>query len=192
MPVYPVSSLIKNSTSGSLGAPLMLMLWSLLKGSEILFRTPFFFASQNSVLMILRQTNSGIIAYDCLEKTECMFRVLPYIFAADNPMQAEISCHCGLAANKFCRTCNIGGEKVFKQSDDGYLSLFQVNNRSDSPSEINNFFYSVGRPETLIQHEQQLTNSSCVLYNRGHKLPLNTWFEKLESKTQLPSLSLKA
>ncbi|GJJ13648.1 hypothetical protein Clacol_007904 [Clathrus columnatus] len=71
------------------------------------------------------KTKTGIIAYDALEKTECMFVVLPYLNVADNPMHAEMCSQSGLTSNKFCQTCNVGGGRDEKCSDDGYLKLFQ-------------------------------------------------------------------
>lgn len=41
-------------------------------------------------------------------------------------MQAELSSSCGLSANHFCRTCKVGGTREFKQSNDGFESLFKV------------------------------------------------------------------
>lgn len=46
----------------------------------------------------------------------------------DNPMQAEECSQAGLLANHFCRTCDIGGLKEFKASDEGYAQLFSVSN----------------------------------------------------------------
>lgn len=41
-------------------------------------------------------------------------------------MQAEECSHGGLLANHFCRTCNVGGPKEYKASDEGYVKLFSV------------------------------------------------------------------
>ncbi len=41
-------------------------------------------------------------------------------------MQAEECSQGGLRCNKFCRTCHVGGNNEYKQSDEGYLSLFEV------------------------------------------------------------------
>ena len=41
-------------------------------------------------------------------------------------MQAEECSHGGLKCNYFCRTCDVGGNKEFKESEQGYESLFKV------------------------------------------------------------------
>ncbi|KAG2063859.1 hypothetical protein BDR04DRAFT_1036924 [Suillus decipiens] len=70
--------------------------------------------------------DEGIVAYDCKYKDEVM--LIPYgLFeAGDNPMQAEECSHGGLHCNYFCRTCKVGGMTSMKQSDEGYLKLFEI------------------------------------------------------------------
>ena len=68
----------------------------------------------------------GVAAYDCQEREECLLMTFPLLIPADNPMQAEQCSQAGLTANKFCRTCTVGGPQAFKRSDEGYVSLFQV------------------------------------------------------------------
>jgi hypothetical protein len=60
----------------------------------------------------------------------------PYDFlhAGDNPMQAEECSHSGLNSNLFCRTCKVGGTKIFKSSDEGFATLFEVGIFSVQPS----------------------------------------------------------
>lgn len=41
-------------------------------------------------------------------------------------MQAEMASSAGLNANHFCRTCKVGGTREFKQSDEGFETLFKV------------------------------------------------------------------
>ena len=41
-------------------------------------------------------------------------------------MQAEECSHGGLKCNYFCRTFNVGSNKEFKESKQGYESLFKV------------------------------------------------------------------
>jgi hypothetical protein len=71
-------------------------------------------------------SNPGVICYDSILRTECISRPIPYIWAGDNPMQAEACSHTGLTSNKFCRTCFVGGTQEFKRSNEGYMSLFKV------------------------------------------------------------------
>ncbi|KAG1765890.1 hypothetical protein EV702DRAFT_1283028 [Suillus placidus] len=70
--------------------------------------------------------DEGIVAYDCKYKDEVM--LIPYgLFdAGDNPMQAEECSHGSLHCNYFCRTCKVGGTTSVKQSDEGYLKLFEI------------------------------------------------------------------
>lgn len=41
-------------------------------------------------------------------------------------MQAEFTSSAGLTANHFCRTCKAGGTREYKQSNDGFATLFKV------------------------------------------------------------------
>ncbi|KAF8868695.1 hypothetical protein BD779DRAFT_1459482 [Infundibulicybe gibba] len=74
---------------------------------------------------ISKARESGVIAYDAKYEEEVF--LLPYalFFGSDNPMQAEECSHGGLRCNLFCRTCKVGGTKAFKQSDEGFASLFK-------------------------------------------------------------------
>ncbi|KAG1863736.1 hypothetical protein F4604DRAFT_1929149 [Suillus subluteus] len=75
---------------------------------------------------IAAAAEEGIVAYDCKHRDEVM--LIPYgLFeAGDNPMQAEECSHGGLHCNYFCRTCKVGGTMSMKQSDEGYLKLFEI------------------------------------------------------------------
>ncbi|KAF7967502.1 hypothetical protein HWV62_34048 [Athelia sp. TMB] len=67
-----------------------------------------------------------IIAMDCQENEEVLLRPYGLFFPGDNPMQAELSSGCGLAANHSCRTCKAGGTREFKQSNEGFETLFKA------------------------------------------------------------------
>lgn len=75
---------------------------------------------------IEKAADAGVDAYDCKNHEEVM--LIPYglFFAGDNPMQAEMSSQGGLNCNYFCRTCHVGGNKEYKMSNEGYLTVFRV------------------------------------------------------------------
>ena len=75
---------------------------------------------------IRKAADAGVDAYDCMKREEVMLVPYALFFAGDNPMQAEMSSQGGLACNYFCRTCYVGGNKEYKASDEGYVSLFKV------------------------------------------------------------------
>ncbi|KAI0313488.1 hypothetical protein OF83DRAFT_1165574 [Amylostereum chailletii] len=70
----------------------------------------------------------GIITWDCKEREEIMLLPSTCFFAGDNPMQAEECSQAGLACNMFCQTCEVGGTKKFKASDEGYRTIFEEGN----------------------------------------------------------------
>ncbi|KAF8879795.1 hypothetical protein BD779DRAFT_1446717, partial [Infundibulicybe gibba] len=70
-------------------------------------------------------SQSGVIAYDAKYNEEVFLLPYGFFFGSDNPMQAEECSHGGLRCNLFCRTCKVGGTKAFKQSDEGFASLFK-------------------------------------------------------------------
>ncbi|KAG2155021.1 uncharacterized protein EDB93DRAFT_1247977 [Suillus bovinus] len=72
--------------------------------------------------------DSGIIAWDCKDQEEVM--LIPYglFIAGDNPMQAEECSHAGFNCNYFCQTCDVGGTKEYKTSNEGYNSIFTSGN----------------------------------------------------------------
>jgi hypothetical protein len=57
---------------------------------------------------------------------EVLVRPFALFWAGDNPMQAEHCSSSGLNSSHFCRTCGVGGSDEYKQSLDGYRSLFKV------------------------------------------------------------------
>ncbi|KAG2104656.1 uncharacterized protein F5147DRAFT_746518 [Suillus discolor] len=68
---------------------------------------------------------SGVVAWDCKDEEEVMLIPCGLFLAGDNPMQAEECSHAGLDCNYFCRTCNVGGTKEYKASEEGYNSIFK-------------------------------------------------------------------
>ncbi|KAG8795703.1 hypothetical protein FRC12_010940 [Ceratobasidium sp. 428] len=73
--------------------------------------------------------NSPAVAFDCVLQEEVLVRPYALFWAGDNPMQAEHCSSTGMNSNHFCRTCDAGGSDDFKQSFDGYKSLFESGNR---------------------------------------------------------------
>ncbi|KAG1756925.1 hypothetical protein EDD22DRAFT_957306 [Suillus occidentalis] len=75
---------------------------------------------------IFDAAQSGVIVWDCKYNEEVM--LIPYVLflAGDNPMQAEECSHAGLNCNYFCRTCEVGGTKEYKESKAGYNTIFTV------------------------------------------------------------------
>ncbi|KAG8781669.1 hypothetical protein FRC12_021639 [Ceratobasidium sp. 428] len=72
--------------------------------------------------------NSPTVAFDCVLQEEVLVRPYALFWAGDNPMQAEHCSSTGMNSNHFCRTCDAGGSDDFKQSFDGYKSLFESGN----------------------------------------------------------------
>ncbi|KAI0795998.1 hypothetical protein C8Q75DRAFT_791117 [Abortiporus biennis] len=70
----------------------------------------------------------GVTVYDCAPKEEVL--LLPYrlFWVGNNPMQAKECSQAGLTCNHFCRTCDVGGNKEEKHSDDGYNNIFSQEN----------------------------------------------------------------
>lgn len=70
--------------------------------------------------------DSPVATFDC--KTGKEILVIPYLIftASDNPMHAEQTSHAGLCANHFCRTCDVGGTKVYKKSNEGFAKIFEA------------------------------------------------------------------
>ncbi|KAG2051831.1 hypothetical protein BDR06DRAFT_983423 [Suillus hirtellus] len=73
---------------------------------------------------LIDAAQSGVIVWDCKYNEEVM--LIPYVLflAGDNPMQAEECSHTGLNCNYFCRTCEVGGTKEYKESEAGYNTIF--------------------------------------------------------------------
>jgi hypothetical protein len=73
-----------------------------------------------------KAAESGIVTWDCRDEEEVMLIPSGLFLAGDNPMQAEECSHAGLNCNYFCRTCDVGGTKEYKASEEGYNSIFKV------------------------------------------------------------------
>ncbi|KAN0136748.1 hypothetical protein V8E53_005518 [Lactarius tabidus] len=72
-----------------------------------------------------------ITMFDCKTRKEVL--TIPYLIftASDNPMHAEQTSGSGLNSNYFCRTCDVGGTKAYKRSDEGFAKLFEIGNIRD-------------------------------------------------------------
>ncbi|KAH9022937.1 hypothetical protein EDB84DRAFT_1241512, partial [Lactarius hengduanensis] len=99
--------------------------------------------------------DSPVATFDCKTKEEVL--IIPYLIftASDNPMHAEQTSQCGLNANFFCRTCDVGGTKAQKKSEEGFAKIFEVGNIRDPA-------------ETKRVIEQQL--ELCVLSGGSEKV----------------------
>ncbi|KAL0056975.1 hypothetical protein AAF712_016408, partial [Marasmius tenuissimus] len=73
-----------------------------------------------------KAAKNGVEAYDCKHNKECLLVPHAHFWGSDNPMQAEECSHGGLQCNFFCRTCEVGGTQEEKQSDKGFLCLFEA------------------------------------------------------------------
>ncbi|KAJ7112256.1 hypothetical protein C8R44DRAFT_833171 [Mycena epipterygia] len=67
-----------------------------------------------------------VVAWDCETKEEVLLRPYALLFAGDNPMQAELCSCAGLNTNFFCRTCQAGGTREWKQSNEGFASILKA------------------------------------------------------------------
>ncbi|KAL1671362.1 hypothetical protein EV122DRAFT_256544, partial [Schizophyllum commune] len=68
--------------------------------------------AEGIVAQIRQAQEHGLWAWDEYEKDYVL--VIPSVFAllGDNPMQSELCCHSGLAANHFCRICWVEGSDM--------------------------------------------------------------------------------
>ncbi|KAG1814554.1 hypothetical protein EV424DRAFT_1541383 [Suillus variegatus] len=71
-----------------------------------------------------KAAKSGTFAWDCKDNEEVMLVLYGLFLGDDNPMHTEECSHAGLHCNYFCRTCEVGGTKEYKESDEGYSSIF--------------------------------------------------------------------
>ncbi|KAG1804512.1 uncharacterized protein BJ212DRAFT_1449734 [Suillus subaureus] len=73
---------------------------------------------------IRKAVESGVFTWDCKHEEEVMLELYGLFLGGDNPMQAKECIHVGLHCNYFCRTCEVGRTKEYKESDEGYKSIF--------------------------------------------------------------------
>ncbi|KAJ6625266.1 hypothetical protein B0H10DRAFT_2161888 [Mycena sp. CBHHK59/15] len=77
-----------------------------------------------------------VVAWDCEAKEEVLLHPYALLFVGDNPMQAELCSCAGLNTNFFCRTCQAGGTREWKQSNEGFASVLKaVRNPADTAEE---------------------------------------------------------
>ncbi|KAG1741898.1 uncharacterized protein EDB91DRAFT_1052457 [Suillus paluster] len=97
---------------------------------------------------------SGVMAWDCKYNKEVMLIPYALFLAEDNLMQAKECSHAGLNCNYFCRTCDVGGTKEYKESEAGYNSIFMKTSQ-----EIQQQFETAFKSgaTTKIQHSISLT-----------------------------------
>ncbi|KAG1872268.1 hypothetical protein F4604DRAFT_1881049 [Suillus subluteus] len=139
---------------------------------------------------------SGVIAWDCKYNEEVM--LIPYVLflTGDNPMQAEECSHAGLNCNYFCRTCEVGGTKEYKESEAGYNTIFTSGNLrtpKKTLQEIRQQFETAFKSgaTTKIQNSVSLTgvrdSSSALILSALVKLgkKLRKQFEELLKGRQL-------
>ncbi|TFK31456.1 hypothetical protein BDQ12DRAFT_701562 [Crucibulum laeve] len=65
-------------------------------------------------------------AYDCFLETEILFQIFVHGLPADNPQQAESSSGASLNSSANCRYDTAGGTKEYKETNEGYNSLFNT------------------------------------------------------------------
>ncbi|KAF8257029.1 hypothetical protein EI94DRAFT_1774685 [Lactarius quietus] len=70
--------------------------------------------------------DSPVATFDCKTRKEIL--IIPYLIftASDNPMHAKQTSSAGLNANYFCHTCDVGGTKAYKKSNEGFAKIFEV------------------------------------------------------------------
>ncbi|KAG1768094.1 hypothetical protein EV702DRAFT_1203416 [Suillus placidus] len=81
-------------------------------------------AAPMEMMSAIKAMESGVFTWDCKHKEEVMLELYGLFLGGDNPMQAKECSHAGLHCNYFCRTCEVGRTKEYKESDEGYKSIF--------------------------------------------------------------------
>ncbi|KAG1907831.1 uncharacterized protein F5891DRAFT_1124653 [Suillus fuscotomentosus] len=138
-----------------------------------------------------KAAESGIVMWDCRDEEEVMLIPSGLFLAGDNPMQAEECSHAGLNCNYFCRTCDVGGTKEYKASEEGYNSIFKSGNlrtpekttediqhqfeaamKSGATTKVQSAVSSTGiRDSTLASILESLVELGKKLRKRGAGLP---------------------
>ncbi|KAJ7622706.1 hypothetical protein B0H17DRAFT_1151594 [Mycena rosella] len=101
------------------------------------------FASPLEIMQGVRSSieeafSDPVVAWDCEAKEEVLLRPYGLLFAGDNPMQAELCSCAGLNTNFFCRTCQAGGTREWKQSNEGFAQVLkagELRNPADTSEE---------------------------------------------------------
>ena len=67
-----------------------------------------------------------VATFDC--KTGKEILIIPYLIftTGNNPMHTKQTSHSGLNSSHFCHTCDVGGTKAYKKSDEGFTKIFEV------------------------------------------------------------------
>ncbi|KAG1723623.1 hypothetical protein EDB19DRAFT_1898050 [Suillus lakei] len=127
---------------------------------------------------MLDAAQSGVMVWDYKYNEEVM--LIPYglFLAGDHLMQAEECSHAGLSCNYFCRTCDVGGTKAYKESKAGYNSTFMSGNLrtpKKTSQEIQQQFETAFKlgATTKIQNSVSLTG----VQDSASSLILNTLVE---------------
>lgn len=67
-----------------------------------------------------------VLAYDIEQQAEVFVRPYILVVTGDNPMQAAECSSAGLQANRFCRTCCVGGNTKHRASNEGFAEFLEV------------------------------------------------------------------
>ncbi|KAI9441534.1 hypothetical protein H4582DRAFT_2110380 [Lactarius indigo] len=71
------------------------------------------------------------VAFNC--KTGKEILMIPYLIftTSDNPMHTKQMNHAGLNLNYFCHTCDVGGTRAQKKSNEGFAKIFEIGHIRD-------------------------------------------------------------
>ncbi|KAG2089052.1 uncharacterized protein F5147DRAFT_748387 [Suillus discolor] len=121
---------------------------------------------------------SGIVVWDCKDNQEVMLIPYALFVTGDNPMQAEECSHAGLNCNYYCRTCEVGGMKEYKESEAGYNSIFNSGN-TRMPEETSNVIRQQFETAILSGASEKVKNSmsSTGICDMASASILNTLLE---------------